>query len=506
MDDEVQAEATDFALHTEARNAYYQSVLDRTSAPTTRKAYFREDYVPEDHRSLVAEYYDWLDDIAYSEYDQMELLKDFIYGYLAQRKQKILCGDHHHIFYAGAPTKHDVPESYDGERVIIFPDSDYSHDLCWYKQLRQGIVELPRDVIRTAATLPRCNAQFMDTLVPLKTKIIDAADARYEVEEVQPFTFQQFRQKWWAHKTRFEAERALMDIPSVAKRTNLISLTPPKPTTRPNIVVRHTSGRVAADHSFHVFMQHCPSPGLALALINESRTRCGPQYRISLDMLNRAMKNCQPCKRSAHLPKRGLSQVGLYYSPPGGGKSTAQTEEIIIAIDTDWIAEYSPPVFHETLATFLFHNMPVVTNQHSLATSCGLKMAGSYNLAHLRLNPATGLPYTSESEIRGSIAHQDPDLACIVRRAPGHYFAHDFPMLLFLQYLGHHTQWRFFHRNKGHQRYRPNIPDKEVPRLTPNGLVKEIEKYPVPWNAWALTRPDAVREAKDKKTRAMKRL
>lgn len=484
----------DFAIHTVARDNYYKDVLDKTSTPESQAAYFRDSYKPQDPRSREAEYLDWLDDIAYVDTLRMELVKDFVYSYLAQRKQKIQCGDHHHIFYAGPNVPHDSEVIYTDENVIISPESDYSHDVCWYREIIQQIKEIPPETFRTAAVLPACNTKFLKGLT-----VQEEPDVKDEPEgsssPVLPLTFQFFRQAWWSKGTVSEAEHALLEHPVVKTRLTSVNLTPPDPFRVSTPIVRHSSGQVILEHGLHALLVHSTSPGLTLALINESRTRCGSQYRLTINMVLKGMQQCAHCRDMAQKPKRALTQAGLYYAPPGAGKSTAQDMEILVAVDTDWLAEYSPSAFHETVAPFLFHHIPVLTNQHRLATNSGIKLTGVFNEAHLRVDPTTGLTYANKSDLQASVASQYPDLVCVFRRAPGHYYAREFLTALFLQYVAHHSQWMFFKRNKANNRFRPNHKDISVQRCTPQMLLKEITKYPVPWNAWTLTRPEVVQQS-----------
>lgn len=82
--------------------------------------------------------------------------------------------------------------------------------------------------------------------------------------------------------------------------------------------------------------------------------------------------------------------MGVYYAPPGAGKTTAQNREYLIAYDTDWIGK---GITWREVSPLLRWKIPILTNQCEGFVGSGLKVVGVYN-HHLTTTP-DGKPYVT---------------------------------------------------------------------------------------------------------------
>lgn len=94
-----------------------------------------------------------------------------------------------------------------------------------------------------------------------------------------------------------------------------------------------------------------------LSFTNARRRDRGNPERITLDKLDVERRKCEYCHPP---PYPDPSVLGVYYAPPGAGKTTTQNKEYLIAYDTDWIGK---GMTWREVSPLLRWKIPILTNQ-----------------------------------------------------------------------------------------------------------------------------------------------
>lgn len=380
----------------DAVRAYLEKVSNYDAAQLHE--YQRGDYTEDSQ--LYAEYVDYVEEWKYDfERKLHQIRRDFIYQMLSLRRQTIQCGDHTHAF---TPVE-------DSEAIHFpRPDAYIDPNACWYKTIltaEEFIVRQPHSP--AVATLSVTEQEFLKRMTRL--------GLLQDSQTSTLLSFQQYRTLWWDDQTRDNAMRILnMSEPNPI--TNVIlqarhDLPPPRaawvtPVSEPNHQILDASV-IANDHGLHALLRVRNDSKHILDVINQVRSQSKtPGYSlIEPAHVAASMKTCPSC---AHIKSRGFtSPTGVYYAPPGNGKTTAMAKELFIGVDTDWLLANSS--FNTIIAPFLTRDIPVLTNQLSLSLHAGERFFGSFDESRLR-SDERGQSYTNWLDVLNHMIATKGDL------------------------------------------------------------------------------------------------
>lgn len=410
--------------------------------------------------------------------------KDFLFHCYAKRNHLmpcLFCSKAAHLFTTDpnlvAPP-HDVV-------CIQNLDAEIDYDACWYKTLSHYDKDLvSEDTNSRAPRLSNSETQVLRRLTALRMTL----DSQPPIK----LNFNDFMKVWWNKPgstaaweifnneftpirdiTREEKEKAPM--PQATWLTM-------KPTKRTECVMK--SEIISQHHGLHALLRVREDRLIILQVINSIRI----DDPITIDQLVDAISHCLDCRISPTYVATP-SPVGVYYSPPGNGKSTALRDEYFIGVDTDWLTKED--FFNRECAPFLRMNLPIVTNQYELAINSGIKFIGSFNDKNLRTDPY-GSQFTTRSEIELAIDKIGNDLCTLVYSRDGYYFSDSLVQLFRMNYIYERTRQAFFDKPP------PSVktPENEKKALSVTDLVSILTK--------SLTSGSGTKHRR--RTKAMKRM
>ncbi|APG78207.1 hypothetical protein [Wuhan Millipede virus 4] len=385
--------------------------------------------------------------------------KDFIYTYLSKRRVRIQCDDHTHTFS-------DSPIG--GENVVHFPSPDayVNPSACWYKRLLAAEDELSSDDNPTGPAR---------LTIPEATVLKRLTGIRLVRENNTPelLDFSTFKRMWWSNPTYEKAVQLLEasklpplkhstpSVPASDVTEIIMGAREDLPLAPANWIGKHANGpdvimfdpnSIEAQHGLHLLLLGRRDWEAIINTINRIRQTVREDSVLTSDGIFRHMDRfCRHCDffkdKNAARARRDdpgwetavnqhlrPSPVGVYYSPPGNGKTTAMDRGLFIGIDTDWLIHSSD--FNTVVAPFLNMGLPVLTNQYDLATNSGEKFFGTFNPNHLRTDEF-GRVYTSLEEIEAAKKLFGDDLHIV---QTNQYFSHTLPMLFRAQYVYNRTR------------------------------------------------------------------
>lgn len=379
--------------------------------------------------------------------------KDFIYTVLARRNTRIICGSHFHTFSTTCPSQ-DLAQDVDEYVIITKPDDYLDVTSCWYKTiLAMDKITSFTDTSKTSITLSTIEHESLKRLAALRMTT-DEGMVHLQL------SFDDFKRMWWSRESKLTAEAILkqskpllniqseLSAPSQAIINEAVQslvvdpislVHPPKKaylTSSSSQVVIQTADQCISDHGLHMALLASEVPKNVLNSINEIRLSADGAY-ISPQKLAKAMLKCKLCLDLQVKPC--FTSPGLFYAPPGSGKTTAITNRLFIGIDTDWLIAGS--TFETIVAPFLRQNIPVLTNMHNVCSCSGEKMFGYYNVHNLRRD-ANGKYYTNPNELQRMPTVYQDDI-CLSHSDRG-YFSHHILRLYRENYLYNTTRKQFY--------------------------------------------------------------
>jgi hypothetical protein len=446
-------------------DAYLDKV--QSFSPEELRAHLRRDYVEEGQ-----EWPDYLDYVDEWKSRHRELVsrhrKDFIYHHLAKRHQKITCGDHYHQFSDTLDETFSTPNT---TICITSPDAFIDVTQCWYLKLKYLEDQLgnTKDAQHAARlTLPEAELLKRHTALRLAQ----------EAETPHLLDFDTFRKEWWDQssvKKAMELYRNSYPPPidqsdKQAFKDVISELKEDLPTQKAHWFKHEsqtsdiilTAENVCDDHAFHMLLRSAHNFEEIINVISAIRSEVDPNQAIDKNYLSKAMYTCSKCRSNQESELPLPTMPGVFYSPPGNGKTQALSNSFLVAVDTDWTLRNSD--FQTIIAPFLKLGLAVVTNQYSLATNSSEKFIGAYNPKHLRLN-LEGKPYTSTTEILSAIEIMGPDLT--IHFHDQGFLSDAMLALSRLQYIYLSTRRQFFNVKK----------EKYIPFDRPRMTYKEICSY-----------------------------
>lgn len=173
-----------------------------------------------------------------------------------------------------------------------------------------------------------------------------------------------------------------------------------------------------SDHGLHALLDsvNTSDRGEIIKFINISRTKLNPAARrINETTLRRRIRNCEQCKNRVYQP--ALAYPGIYYAPPGGGKTTAQNLELLTGFDTDWIGVGLNWTHYSII---LQKRIPIITNQPEIFIGSGVKIVGIVP-KHIRKG-LDGKPLDDQQRILRWGKDQWRN-TCLIKSGKGEYLA-----------------------------------------------------------------------------------
>lgn len=357
--------------------ASYQSYLDTIEKLDEEQldAHLRESYREESQ--LLPDYLDYVDRWKF-DFDRCfrNIRRDFIYHVLASRRQTIVCGDHQHRFVP-SPTEKGV--------CVERPDTYIPTDCCWYQEICKTVQHIERKSGYLSARLSHPEFELLKRTTGLSM----TSSARLH----ESSTFSNFREFWWNSESRSRALNMVQHVhlPNIIDELAHVALDCNEPegswfmqsTEGPARI--YTALTVASDHGFHALLMARSDWKYIFKVVNKIRSLSSINedwtdlFILPSDVAD-AIKHCRYCKQ--YSPGRCTTYPGIYYAPPGNGKTTCMDKELFIGVDTDWLVHGT--TFRSLAAPFINADIPIITNQKHLAIDGGQRVFGIYNPKKIR--------------------------------------------------------------------------------------------------------------------------
>lgn len=422
--------------------------------------YMRDDYEFEDEFSIIPEYMDftdvWEKDF---HYQACKYAKSFIIDDLATRNAKIKCEDHEHIF--SLIPNHQYSHVVQNARYIsLTTETDIDVETCWFKSVLRAIHRLRDQSIDGLVSLTDLDYAFFTTMVQFegfsKERTRDEhVSTVLKTPREQQVLYNAFKTAWYQNSS---PSGTTGSTPLAKIQTELGTSAFQKIISDMvrNRRKQKRDDRLFADrhilcnaqyiyerHDFHV-AAHLLGASLtpALSVINEIR-RGATDYSHARDYITRKkliveMQRCILCNKP--LPK-GWSTPGIYFAPPGCGKSTALEQCFLTGIDTDWLTS---GLRESEVSFFLERNIPIITNQFSCFTNGLNKMIGFVNPEIFRKRPDMGDPFLDIADIRNrSIAERTQ--FTVLHYTGSVYLVHRLLDMRIALYLAEYVRKRFIY-------------------------------------------------------------
>lgn len=425
-------------VYSDTLSNYLERVENFT--PTERSAHLREDYFEEDQ--LWPEYLDYCEDWEYYFEDKLKQVRmDFIFSVLAKRRQTIMCGTHTHTFSTD-------PNDQGADVIITNTDATLNEESCWFYTLTVAERWLnDHDSAKKASRLSVPETVYLKKMISLRL-VLDSNTTPTKLD------FKQFQTRWWKQDTRRRAlellEESMPNNDYFKIQEAIEQLREEHPVAKPKWLHPSTeqpqvifgNAELYTHHGLHALMRVRSDSHAIFDIINDIRSEDANHFPLKAERLAEAMEKCKHCTTIKPSSQAVTTTFcGVYYSPPGNGKTTALETEAFVGVDTDWLLKMSD--FNTMLAPFLRRGIPILTNQYHLSVNAGTKFIGTFNTSHLRIDPITQQPYTTLREILSARMVMKDDLLVITHADDTKYFTHDLLSLLRIQHIYELTRIQF---------------------------------------------------------------
>ncbi|APG78158.1 hypothetical protein [Hubei tetragnatha maxillosa virus 8] len=366
----------------------YESVYDWLNDYTTsiekmdaveRRQETREDYREESQ--IKADYLDYVDEWKWHNKEQKhQLLEAFLYS-ISQTHQIVRCNCGNTHTFTTMAQREEGEIAIDEPTILIFTQ-------CWYihisNQISIALDSLTEEQIR------------QPTYVEDVLGYVAKWKVTHNLTPMLPLDV--FKKIWWdktlKNKRSTDAIELEQKIPS---NDRTIIHAKQKEYDAP---IRHEGHRVLLhfvhnEHSFHN-LYHALSKAdflIVLKFMNTWRTKIGRSSdKIDLTDIEASVMKCERCMEIKTRVK--LTLPGVYYAPPGVGKTTAMESGQIVGVDTDWIGV--GPTWRD-YSTIFKMKIPIVTNQYTAFVGCGYKVTGVVK-SSIRKD-SEGKPFTTKQQL-----------------------------------------------------------------------------------------------------------
>lgn len=408
-------------------------------SPEDKKDYFREDYTEVEYD--WPEYLDYCDDWKYN-YTAIARrhFNNFVVE-LAKRKTKLICQGHHHEMRYHHREDDISSTVLDGPMIVLSDTTIIPATCCWRKTILDAIEE----------TAEGTNNHWIVAQLPLPMinifKALVQTGLAQENQTYELIPFDIFSAGLWdkgpqsALNALKDRSKTVKNLVSQLEKTREETVEDKLLNSKQNEII-YDSESVITDHGFHTFLDASNQTFRWLNKINRIRGKAS-NYSLSQNIrhkdIEKARTKCEQCiKRPG---KRSLSVPGIYYAPPGSGKTTCATNESFVGLDTDWLTS---KLHWSQISDFLFENVPIITNQIHAFHNSGMLITGSVVIEHIRKN-TRGKPFTTEKELKEAKAvHRHTILK--IRKESNTYLERSLLQMYFIQYIRNETLRIFMKR------------------------------------------------------------
>lgn len=347
----------------EEQNVYdwlndYTQKLDQMSLK--EKTAERRDEYHEDSQAY-ADYLDYLDEWEWYTKDQKSYLIENAIALFSKSHQQIMCdcGNNHTLT---TQLQHDQGD------IIVDDPQKLIFTQCWYKTISKQASEVLEGITSDQIRMPYQMESMLTSMISWKVE--SSLNEKF-------LPLEAFKQLWW-NKDRKGREtvdsQVIQSQISPTEKNKLLDL------HRKSVNVTKEAGKrvllhyVYDEHSFHNFALSLSKADFRdiLSFINYWRCNIGrPDNKINIVDVQNSMAKCAKCQEQKFKPC--LTLPGIYYAPPGAGKTTAQEKGYIVGLDTDWIGvgldwtDYS---------YVLRKKIPIITNQYTAFEGCCVRIVG----------------------------------------------------------------------------------------------------------------------------------
>lgn len=433
-----------------------------------RRAYFREDY-DEDSEYIEPEYGDFTNAWKYDfEYNACKYISDFVRHELAESNSKMMCGDHYHWFKV-IPNVAHMAVNQKSITVFLTPETKIDTETCWYKVILNAIHHLRDEEIDGLMELTECQKRLFYGVVVdyLKEKptIKEQKQLNYAFERIcfNGIDNQVVQINTLVDKVGYVGTQKVIAIANEVRQHK-----PVDPLGNVNRLLR-TSGSIETEHGFHAFIRNVGDPRTMVNAINKTRTKAHNSFwkkekerkgmnsksfvglkdprpnehvRIKYNVVVESMNTCIKCRR--HDGTR-MSAPGIYYAPPGSGKTTVLDEEYLVAMDTDWLCS---GLNIDMVKLFLNMGYPLITNQYNAFYGAPIKMMMFMNIEKMR--KMENGKYFTEPDVIKEYARCNKNQSTLMRGYNNVYLAHRMLQMRIANYLSGLTVKQFLtHHRSG---------------------------------------------------------
>lgn len=439
--------------------AYHARISNMSS--DEYRHYMREDYEFEDEFDAIPEYLDYVEtwDSDFH-YQACKYSKSFIVDDLCKRNAKVKCGDHEHVFSL-LPNEMFNSVKQTGQYIQLTTETFINADACWYRNVLQSIHRLRDQTKPGMMDLTEPDFEYFTSIIANGgyLKMVDRDEIikpEYVSTKEQRKTYNAFKTMWY-HGC---SEKVDNDTPAVTQIKNTIGTAGTQKLIAGVVNIKRKRGfdsslfneritllygdTMNERHDFHIaYRLFGHEAKQMLSLMNTIRSKAHDHEptrdTLKTKAIEKAMEDCKLCKKSG---PQSWSTPGIYYAPPGNGKTTALEKGFLAAFDTDWLTSG----IHEQELTFLLErNIPIVTNQYTAFGNGMTKMIGFFNPDHVRLRPMDGEPFTEIKDVE-NFAKQNSQQFSLLTYSANTYLYHRLLDMRLCLYLSSYTKRRFITR------------------------------------------------------------
>lgn len=325
-----------------------------------RSTYSRTEY---HHKSQTyVDYLDYVEEWQWASTSEVtELTQSFIFA-MSNRSQKVDCDcklRSHVLTTSQNPLEGDV---------IIDVPATMIFGKCWYKSIRRFISNITTELEVKDLLLPDIVDRNITRIA--QWKLTDGENAPHLLP------FEVFKQVWWTNNVseRKATTKQIIDRLSSVDQIHIVEEKQRETKHKTSSVLKRVLLHFPeSDHGLHTLRRAMGANfSNVLGFINKNRRALDTTTRkLTLEMILIKETKCDFCLEEKFQPK--LSIPGIYYAPPGAGKTTALDHGKLVALDTDWLGvgltwmDYGP---------MLKLGIPIITNQYTIFKSSGFKVIG----------------------------------------------------------------------------------------------------------------------------------
>lgn len=328
---------------------------------------------------VAVEYQDFMEEWRYNKARMLrEIEAHFIWNVLVANKARFQCSNHVHTFLSNEESEqaHEYANP-----VLIDPAQPIVEDSCWINCFRRKVKRSESISFESLSKHSKTFQFYLSKVVDLRLRekyLISAEMSLALYEKLVAFGL--------SAKNDSEEEIIKTCVPDIEYRVMRDSF----------LNVDHSpvydDYSVVSDHNLHKLLYNTGDWSIVKVI---SKIRNDKANNITKRVVRAAMMECSSCNNmTTRFP---LSELGIYYSPPGNGKTTAIKFGHFVGFDTDWLVT---GLRYSDVLPILRKKIPILTNQYMICQGAGVPCVGFVNSTKLRSNEEHGYPLTPLSEIK----------------------------------------------------------------------------------------------------------